>query len=666
VKGPLPYSLVIGLSAFLLFLLEPLYAKALLPWFGGSSSVWSLCLVFFQGTLLLGYAYADQLTRKLSPRKGALLHGALFLACLPLFPIGLDDSWRPLPGEDPTWKLLGLLAVRIGLPFFLLSSTGPLVQAWYIRKHPGLDPYPLFSLSNGASLLGLLFFPFLLEPSLGTQGTLVLWSALFILFAVLNLGLAWTSEGKGKDLKERTGRGAGGKERLAWVGSSACGSLLLVSFTEHLTQDISPTPLLWVLPLALYLLSFVLVFRKGGDRWVRWALFPLFPLWVVLNMAFYDPGFLPELKWEVLLGCLGLFLGCLFCHGQLAASKPDPSRLTGFYLHISLGGALGSLFAGLLAPQVFPFVWEYPLALMVVAFAAHRHHFASSRKGRALWLGLLIYLGLTFALHWQALKEGSVAMARNFYAALRVAPLTTQGGEKYLALCHGVVAHGKQFLDPAKRAQGTSYYSPSSGGALAMRFGHGPKKVGIVGLGAGTLAVYGRPGGEVRFYEIDPQVEELARKHFTFLSLSRSKVPVVLGDARLMLEAEAPQGFDVLAVDAFSGDAIPTHLLTREAFLLYQRHLKSNGILAFHTSNRHLKLGWVVLALAREEGYEAVVVRNPKDEEQLVDVTEWVLVTKDQAFLKAVRSLVPGPQPQAPQGLKAWTDDRNSLFPLLR
>jgi hypothetical protein len=665
-KGSLPFSIVIALSTFLLFLVQPLFAKLLLPWFGGSSAVWSVCLVFFQGTLLLGYLYADQVTRKLSPRKGFLLHAILFLLCIPLLPLSLDAAFQPRPGEDPAWKLLGLLVMRLGLPFFLLSSTSPLVQAWFARTQPGQDPYRLFAWSNAASLTGLLVFPFLLEPFLGTTETLGLWSGVFAVFSLLCLGLAWTS---GKTPYPATSGASPSPEwgsRLAWIGLSACGSMLLVAITEHLTQDVAPLPLLWVAPLALYLSTFILAFGKKGQRPWGWVLFPLAPLWVVLNVAFYDPYFLSDWTYLVALECAGLFLGCLFCHGELSRLRPAAPRLTGYYLDIALGGALGALLVGWAAPKVFPLVLEYPLSLMAVTGAVFFLYFRRRGKGRAFWLGILLYQVLTLSLHIKTMTDESLALRRNFYAALRVVLLASPWGDKYLNLSHGMVAHGRQFIDPAKQSQGTAYYSPGSGAALAMRFGKGPKKVGMVGLGTGTLALYGRPGGSIRFYEINPQVLELAQRYFSFLSLSPSSVTCALGDARLVLEREPPNDFDVLAVDAFSGDSIPSHLLTREAFALYQRHLKPNGILAFHTSNRHLKLGLIVLALAKEEGYEAMVVRNPKDEEGLVDVTEWVLVTKDQAFLKAIRKLVPGPQPKAREGLRAWTDDHHSLFPLLR
>jgi len=660
------YPVVVALSAFLLFLVQPLFAKLLLPWFGGSASVWSVCLVFFQGTLLLGYVYADLSYRRLGPRTAFLLHAALFLACLPLLPLSLDLAFQPHAGEGPVWKLLGLLAARLGLPFFILSSTSPLVQAWFARSHPGKDPYRLFAWSNAASLLGLMVFPFLLEPTLGTTRTLDLWSILFVVFALACLGLAWTSaKGLPARASSRSGSSFGWGRRLAWIGLSACGSMLLVAVTEHLTQDVAPVPLLWVVPLALYLVTFILAFGRKGPRSWGWVLFLLAPLWVTLNMAFYDPEHLPHWGLLAALGCAGLFVGCLFCHGELSRLRPPASQLTSYYLDIALGGALGALLVGGLAPHVLPLDLEYPLSLMAVTGAAFFLYFHREGWGRALWLGILLYQVLTFSLHIKAMTDSSLAFRRNFYAALRVVSLVTPRGERYLSLSHGVVAHGRQFTDPEKQGQGTSYYSPFSGGALAMRFGRAPKKVGVIGLGVGTLALYGSPGGAVRFYEIDPHVLELAEKFFSFLSRSRSSVTHALGDARLSLEAEPPNSFDVLAVDAFSGDAIPTHLLTREAFRLYQRHLKPNGILAFHTSNRHLKLGWVVLALAREEGYEAMVVRNPKDEEGLVDITEWVLVTRDPAFLKAIRALVPGPQPRAPEDLRAWTDDRSSLFPLL-
>lgn len=661
------YASTIFLGAFLLFLLEPLYAKLILPWFGGSASVWTLCLVFFQSALLLGYAYADLITRKFTPRHCSILHAGLLFACLWLIPITPDPSWRPLPGSDPARLLLGLLATQIGLPFVLISATSPLVQSWYARSFPGREPYILFALSNAASLLALLAFPFLMEPGLSASWQVGLWSWAFILFVLLCSFAAWAGSGTGvkRGRKNPAGRAVPLGDKISWVGLSACGSMLLLSVTNHITQDVAAVPLLWVFPLALYLLSFVLVFSGPGFYPRKWAPALCAVVLVFLNYAFYDASFLSDFRAKIVLLGAGLFAACWFCHGELARLKPAPRQLTHYYLMISLGGALGAVLVGLLAPRFFAGVYEYPLSLMAVALAALLLFRRESPFTRTVWGIILVFLALVFVQNVRTLKKESLMMTRNFYAPLRVVKKDGERTGPYLALSNGVVVHGKQFLDPARAMEGTAYYSSRSGAALAVNFGKGPKRVGLVGLGVGTLAVYRKPGDVYRFYEINPQVIQAANTYFSFLSKSRAGIEMVEGDARLSLAAEPPQEFDVLAVDAFSGDAIPVHLLTREAFALYLRHLEPEGILAIHTSNLYLDLAPVVRLLADDLGYRAVRVKNAKDPDRLIDTTEWVLVTKNKGFLAEPVCRLPEAEIQVPPGLELWTDDHNSLFTVL-
>jgi hypothetical protein len=669
----LGFAATLFLGCFLLFLLEPLYAKLILPWFGGSASVWTLCLVFFQSALLAGYWYADFTTRRLNPRVQSLLHIALLLACLWLIPILPNPAWRSSCGSDPTWLILGLLATQIGLPFVLLSATSPLIQSWYVRSLPGRQPYVLFALSNAASLLALLCFPFLLEPYLSSGSQSTLWSSLFVLYVLLCSSLAWINGGTAADLRPQERRRNPGKpavtagERLVWIGLSACGSMLLLSITNHLCRDVAAMPFLWVLPLSLYLISFILVFGRQNFYPAGWMPTLLAAALVFLNYVFYEPFFLPSLELKILALGAGLLVGCLFCHGELARRKPEARVLTDYYLMIALGGALGAMCIGLAAPRMFSGLYEYPLSLLCVSLAALFLLWRTSQFHRALWGVISFFLVFVLFQDIQALKKESIVMERNFYAALRVVKQTTANHAAYLTLCNGVVVHGKQFLDEPLSMEATAYYSKDSGAGLALRYGFArAKRVGLIGLGTGTLAVFGNSGDVFRFYEINPQVTDIAWKYFSFLKKSRATIEIVPGDARLTLEGEPPQNYDFLAVDAFSGDAIPVHLLTRECFALYLRHLKPDGILAFHTSNLYLDLAPVVKLLADEAGYEAVIVRNRKDEDKLIDVTEWVLVTRNQKVLEQREIKSRKMRIKVPPGFQPWTDDYNSLFRVLK
>ena len=664
-------ALTLFLGSFLLFLLEPLYARLILPWFGGTSAVWTLCLAFFQTALLLGYGYADFITRRLLPSNRSVLHIGLLLGGLWFLPITPDPRWHPLPGSDPTFRVLGLLASQIGLPFFLLSASSPLIQSWYSVRFPRAKPYVLFALSNAASLLGLMAFLFLIEPNFTSKQQVALWSWLFFVYAVLCAIAAWQSRSwaaiRPPRAAARRNSSLPWSKKLSWAGLSACGSMLLSSATNHITQDVAPIPLLWVLFLFLYLLSFILVYGWERTYARKWAAPAVWVFLVLLNYCFYEPSFLPNLPLKVLVFSAGLFVGCFFCHGELAQRKPAPSQLTTYYWMISLGGAVGGLFVGLAAPRVFSSVAELPLSLVLVSGAVLLVQRGKGPFLRTVGGIITLFLVLVFAWNEHVLGQESLVRMRNFYAPLRVAVRETGGGEKYLALCNGVVVHGKQFLDPSKTREGTAYYSPESGAGLALREPkEGGRRVGLIGLGAGTLAVYGRPGDVFRFYEINPQVIRVAREYFSFLRDSLARVEIVAGDARLSLEGEPPNGFDILVVDAFSGDAVPVHLLTKEAFALYLSHLKPGGILAFHASNLHLWLAPVVKRLADDAGWPSFWVQNGPDEGRLVDRAEWVLVTRNKDFIQGLQAGHPDTGIPLRPDIRLWTDDYNSLYQILR
>jgi hypothetical protein len=677
------WGLTIFLGAFLLFLLEPLFAKLILPWFGGSAAVWATCLVFFQSALLLGYLYADITTRRIARSRQSLLHISLLLVSLAFLPIAARSGWRPQPGSDPGWRILGLLTSSIGLPFVLLSATSPLVQAWYARARPGADPYPLFALSNLASLLALVSFPFLIEPRVPSHQQAQLWSMLYGVFAVLCSLAAWLSRRETSASQAEEVAGAGQltntqqfdeyvaaptlSDKLFWLALSACGSMLLLSITNHLTENVAPIPLLWVAPLALYLLTFTMAFHRRRLYW-RWLMIRLVVVALgSLGYAIYDPSFTESIQVNVPFLCAGLFVCCLFCHGELAARRPDARHLTSFYLMISLGGALGAGFVGLLAPHIFSAVYEFPLALLLTATIAAIALWREGWLARLFWATAVVAMAVVLVRSANSYQKNAILLVRNFYGALRIKEFRDWLKQPYYTLYNGKIEHGAQFRNPPQSLQPTTYYGPKSGIGLALAYFDGkPKRVGVVGLGAGTLAAYGRAGDYFRFYEINPLIRQIATTSFTYLHETPAKTEIAMGDARLSLSSEAPQEFDVLAVDAFSGDAIPVHLLTREAFALYLQHLKPTGVLAIHTSNTYLDLEPLVQLLANDAGYTAGWVSNDDDRRKLVDASDWVLVTRNNRFLDNLKTSTFVEPIIVPPKLRAWTDDYNNLFQILR
>lgn len=664
----------VTLSAFLLFLVEPMLAKMILPWFGGSAAVWATCLVFFQSALLAGYYYADVASRRLTSRRQTFAHLGLLACALLFLPLSPAASWRPHPGEDPFWRILALLVAVIGVPYALLSTTSPLVQTWHARVRRNADPYYLFSLSNFASFLALLCYPFLIEPLISTHIQALLWSGGFAVFALLCAVTAWASR-SGADSQSAASRLLGTpaaaaptlSQRLQWLALAACGSMLLLTVTNHLTQNVAPVPLLWVLPLAIYLLTFTLVFSRR-KFYTRWLFIRLLAVALgAMGYALWDARAMSALQVTVPLFCGGLFVCCMFCHGELSRSKPVETGLTSFYLMVSLGGALGAIFVGLAAPHLFSNLYEFPLTLLLTALLALVTLWGEGWSNRALWVSVSFAMAIVLYQNVHGLEQRSLAMVRDFYGALRVTQTTEFGDRPVRMLYHGTIRHGAQFLDLPWRKQPTTYYGFDSGIGLALRYCcAGPKRVGVIGLGAGTLAAYGKPGDDFHFYEINPDVVRIANNVFTYLRESPARYEVTLGDARLSLEQEAPQQFDVLAVDAFSGDAIPVHLLTREAVALYLRHLKPNGILAIHTSNTYLALGPVSVQLANAFGYPSKSILNGSDQDECISTANWVLISRNSEFLN-LPLLTKNEQPVTiPAGLRLWTDDYNNLFQILK
>jgi len=667
------YPITIFLSAFLLFQVQPLIAKIILPWFGGTAAVWTVCMLFFQVVLLAGYVYSHAYIQ-LRMRARRLLHVALLVLAMATLPLAASSAWKPAGGDDPTWLIFGLLATSVGLPYFMLSTTGPLLQAWYVRAHPGRTPYRLFALSNLGSMLALISYPLLVEPWLLLGQQTAGWSAGFVVFASLCGGLAWRSGEADAPLspQEQTRRPGPGLHAL-WVGLAACASVLLLSFTSHMTLNIAAIPFLWVVPLALYLLSFVLCFEASG--WYRrWLFLPLLAAGlaaVCVTLSRSNPSI-----WTLIpLYSATLFAACMVCHGELARSKPDPRYLTGFYLMLAVGGAVGGVLAGLVAPNVFDDLYELPigmLALCLLAYAALYADRSSILHGRGGKTAQIILAGLTATLAYALAQDyrgnsaDSRLTSRNFYGVLNVRD-SGEGPEAMRTLSHGTIIHGKQFLEADRRDWPTTYYGEESGVALAIREKgeHGPVKVGVVGLGAGTLAAYGRPGDVYRFYDINPRVVEIARSEFSFLKDSPARVEITLGDARLSLEREPKQNFDVLAIDAFSSDAIPVHLITSEALAIYKRHMKPGGVIAFHVTNRYLDLIPVVQALADAQGMSATLIRDDT-KDGMTSTSDWVLLSDDPASL-AKPALADYATPITPRpDWRLWTDDFNNLLQVLK
>ena len=670
------YACTIFTSAFLLFLVQPIIAKQILPWFGGTSAVWTTCLVFFQLALLAGYAYSDLTTRKLKPRTQVILHIVLLAVSLVVLPIVADPSWKPAGDEDPGLRIIGLLLATIGLPYLLLSTTGPLVQAWFARSFPQGTVYRLFALSNLASMLALISYPFVFETWIATAVQAYAWSAGYAVFALLCIASAVYSLRHANAAPATAADVAAPAEDAAppskldlfmWLALSAMGSWLLLAITNHITQNIASIPFLWLAPLTLYLLSFILCF--DSDRWYQRSIF-LGPVAIVLGFCAWGlqtSSVTLDIKIAIPLYLAGLFVCCMFCHGELAKMRPAPRHLTLFYLMVSLGGALGGMFVGLVAPRIFTSYAELGLGFVLTAVLAA---IALRKAPMLVWLSAIGVAGLC-GFYWNKqitqLHEDARVMLRDFYGTLRTKDTGPETSEDAMRrLIHGVILHGEQYLKPERRDELTTYYGPDSGvGILIKNNRNGEQRVGVIGLGTGTLAAWGRAGDTFRFYDINPQVIEVAKSEFTYLRDSKASIETALGDARLSLEREAPQNFDVLVVDAFSSDSIPVHLITREAVAGYLKHLKPTGALAFHVTNRFLRLAPVVKQIADSLGLHTALISDEADDTSF-SKTDWVLVTRDKSLLEKQAIASKTSAIDEIPGLKLWTDDFSSLYQILK
>jgi len=689
------FAATVFTSAFLLFLVQPIIAKQILPWFGGNASVWTVCMVFFQLVLLGGYAYADALVRRCAPRAQAAIHTVLLAASLAFLPILASESWKPAPDTEPTARILLLLVMTIGLPYFLLSTTGPLLQAWFARRYPGATVYRLFALSNLASLAALVAYPPLIEPAAALQTQSYAWSALYVVFAVLCGASAWMAAAKQTvDLAVTTTTETSSEntttstpkisEYLLWLALSALGSLMLLAVTSHITQNVASVPFIWIMPLVLYLLSFILVFDVGGARaksgWYAraWGLPALFALMVAMSWFLYENLGVMDIRYSIALYSAGLFAACMFCHGELAAMRPAPRYLTRFYLMISIGGAAGGLFVGVIAPRIFNMFVELPIALVACGALAALLTWRSAQAGlrfsgrQIQFAAPVAALAVTATAAWygyqyvEYIHTNAIVMTRNFYGTLRVKEYDRSGDEHMTrALVHGVINHGWQYTDPALRTQPISYFGPGAGIAKALDFyGGRARRIGIIGLGVGSFTAWGKPGDYFRIYELDPDVVRIAREQFWYLSDSKAKIDVVVGDGRLNMERDEPQRFDLISVDAFSSGSIPIHLLTREALQAYRRHLAPGGVIVYNVTNRFVNLAPQLQLVAEAEGMKTLLINDDPSEEKYSG-TAYMLVSDNAKLLSDERfedadDIVPIP------GLTAWTDGFNNLFKVVR
>lgn len=652
-RGRIVYSVTIACSSLLLFSIQPVITKAILPAFGGSAGIWVTAMLFFQIVLLLGYLYAYWITR-LAPKAQSLIHAALLILSLAVLPVKPHLEWALSGGQSPVLSILSVLLASVGLPYFLLSSTSPLLQSWYSASYTAAFPWRLFALSNLASVVALLAYPVVIEPNSRGSQQLSWWLigyAVLVAIACIAAILHLSATRIAKPAQPSTE--ASENRPVLWVALAACASALWLAVANHLSQEVAPVPFLWVLPLSIYLFSFILCFESERE-WYRPALFR----WL-LPVAWIGGGYsiaaVQGLPWEIGGFSLALFVWCMFCHGELARNKPRRRQdLTFFYLMLALGGALGGLFVAVAAPNLFSTYLELPIGIAASVLLAMPLIYGLRSKKRLIRMGVIACAA--FVLPTLLRDYGDVLHLRNFYGASRVTD-DGSGDLAFRSLYNGRTLHGVEFLAAKKSLLPTAYYGPESGaGQVLTVAGTTARHVGVVGLGVGTLAAYGRVGDSFRFYEINPAVIRIASRYFHFLDRSPAKTEVILGDGRLALEKEPSGSFDVLVLDAFSDDSIPVHLMTKEAFGVYFRLLRGNGgVLAIHLTNRYVNLDPVVDALAASFHKRVTHIRSQADPAQHILDADWALISGHDDS-----------PPADAQTQRLWTDDYSNLFQILK
>jgi hypothetical protein len=673
------YAAAIFLSAFLLFQVQPLIAKFILPWFGGSAAVWSAALLFFQLLLLAGYLYAHCLIRYLKPKQQFWTHTTLLTLSLATLPIIPSAAWKPSGADDPTFRILLLLGATIGLPYGLLSATSPLLQAWYLRTRQGAIPYRLFALSNFGSMLALLSYPFVIEPRLALSRQAIFWSIGYAAFACACIFAAWRASIASSLDPEMEPRPPGAvipptvPQQILWTALAACASILLLALSSHLTQNIAPIPLLWIAPLSLYLLSFILCFES--DRLYHRAVFLPLLLAALFFLTRGETWLQHNADVTTLIPtlCGAVFVCFMVCHGELARRRPHPQYLTQFYLMVSIGGAIGGLFVALAAPHWFNSYIELPVGMAVLA----------ALVACILWIDLPI-LPLRVATALAAIAFAAYLIldqvidarfytrsVRNFYGVLRVRDDPPwKGIPAQRLLIHGTISHGSQLKIAGGDRIPTSYFGAGSGINLAITVlgEKGPIRIGIVGLGAGVTATLARRGDTLHYYEINPLVADLAKSDFGFWNACPANKRLYLGDGRLLLERMPDEHLDFLAVDAFSSDAVPMHLLTAEAYRTLVRHVNPEGILAFNITNRYLDLAPVVAEAAAANGFTGIVIDDAGEQEDYYSPSAWILLARDPAILEHAnfQDKFATSKLKRKPGFRGWTDDYSNIIQILQ
>ncbi len=701
-------------SAFLIFLVQPMVGKHIVPWFGGVPAVWMLCLCFYQFALFAGYGYAHLLIRYVPVRRQFFFHVIFFLAALVVLPVLPDASWKPVGGTPPGVHILAMLTANVALPFMLLAATGPLLQVWYARAFPGRSPYALYAVSNAGSLLALLAFPFIVEPNLTLSLTSHAWSWAFRICGFAILGCAWLAYrdpltraplvhgDRGSTRDSRTAAA----DVLLWIALPACAVVIFMGVTNELCVDTASLPFFWIIPLAIYLLTFVLSF--GFPRIYHRGFFGLFSaisigslIW--LRLAWFgtlgsSAGALP-IQIFAAGYAITLFSTCMLLHGELYRSRPPSERLTTYYLCISGGGCLGGLFVGIIAPQIFDEYYELTIGWgacgLLFAIACIRRPESLLRRAalrRVFVAAVTLAVGIlaVVAIRSTAIVQGElIYQERNFFNILRVIESRPENPRRHIVrLKSGTTLHGAQLLQPDQRHIPIYYFGAATGiGMVMAQRSDEPMNVGVIGLGVGSLAAYGRSDDRFRFYEIDPDMVRIARDagYFTFLSDSLAEIQIVLGDARLSLESELEQGgsqrFDLLVLDAVTSDSIPVHLVTVEAFDLYLQHLKPDGVLAVNASSANFDFIPLMVRQGEAHGLKAVAVVNEDIPRAFHLGMRWVILSANTDYIDGFPAAIkerrkelgirprklflPKLEPDWVSAAPLWTDDYSDLFSAL-
>lgn len=688
------YFISVFISAFLIFQIQPIISKIILPWFGGGASVWTTCMLFFQFFLLIGYLYAYILTKILKVKHQIVVHLVFLLCSLFLLPYSIYDIQNTLSSGPPTWAVLKVLFLGLGFPYLILSANTPLLQHWFTRETNGANPYRLYAISNIGSFLALVSYPILIEPFMTLDWQVKLWSSIYYLFVLL---VAWiflkVVKQNNQDshfIPEHIINPKVGSFRLTlWFMLSALGVVLLVSTTNALTQNVPPVPFLWLAPLAIYLLTYVVTFSNLGF-YVRYLWLPFFMLLSFVALLIYFIGGQFDIITQLLIYLLILLCGCMICHGELNSLKPIQGNTTLFYLVLSGGGVFGSFLVSFVAKSVFDEFLEFPLAIFsvlvlatasllwnkqdfladakpILAGVVNHRHLSTLAAGTAVVA--LVWL-LAFSKLNNQYQQYDIAKARNFYGILTVKDIA-EGNVNERRLIDGTTSHGSQSLPLSKSAVPLSYYRPGTGVQLVIEELSSDSKlqVGIIGLGVGALAAYGQSGDHYTFYELNPLVSDFANEYFSYLENSNAAVDVKLGDARVTLQHELDlglnNGFDLLIIDAFSGDLIPTHLMTHEAFLLYQQHTKTQGVMVLHISNRHLSLLPVIIQHSNTLDMQVMLFETPGNGNE--HDAQWVVLTSNSLITQSPNLMYRQSAISKEQYKKVlWTDDYSSLLPILK